>query len=121
VNREWLLPVVVSLHNLEEAIWLPGFWLGRGWHLLSPIEFRVLATAVAGLAWLITSLSLRSQNRGLRGRFFFGFCWLMWVNACWHIAASLYLRAYTPGVATAVFLVLPATSYILWGRRLRLP
>ena len=116
MKKPWLLPLVVSLHNLEEAIWLPRYWVRRGWQLWSASEFRVFATLVAGLAWLITYFSLRHQERSIARRLFLGFCWVMLLNAVWHIAASLYIHSYAPGVVTAIFLVLPATSYLLLWR-----
>ena len=106
----------MSLHNLEEASRLPGDWARRDWHFLSASEFRSVALLVAGLGNYL--LSLRREKSVVARRLFLVFCWVMLVNAFWHIAATLYIRSYAPGVATAALLVLPTTSYHFFGVRL---
>lgn len=116
---QWAFPVAVTLHNLEEAIWLPGFWAERSWHLpVNAIEFRIGATLTAGLACALTYLSIRYGARSAATYGWAIFSTIMLLNAIWHLAATLYLRAYAPGVVTAVFVVLPVTIYLLRrGRR----
>ncbi|MBV9626179.1 MAG: HXXEE domain-containing protein [Acidobacteria bacterium] len=113
LRAQWLFPVIVCLHNLEEAIWLPLFWQRRGWHVLTSGEFRVVAAAIAALAVLVTYRSTCDGPNSLGARLFVAFCLLMLLNAVWHLAASIYLKAYAPGVVTAGFLVFPVTSYLL--------
>jgi hypothetical protein len=107
----WLFPLAVSLHNLEEAIWMPVFWRSHGWHAVNPAGFRTLAFALALLAFVVTYGAYK-QNK-LAIYFFAGFGMVMLLNALWHIGVTLYLRAYSPGVVTAVVVVLPITSYLL--------
>jgi len=42
MNAKWLLPLVVTLHNLEEAIWLPGFRARHGWNSITLLNFVLL-------------------------------------------------------------------------------
>ena len=122
LRAQWLFPLVVCLHNLEEAIWLPPFLQARGWHVVSSGEFRLAAAATAALAVAVTWLSVRGDRNSVGAYLFVVFCVVMLLNAVWHVAASIYLRAYAPGVLTAVLLVFPVTSYLLvraWGSRHR--
>ena len=114
----WLFPVAVSFHNLEEAIWLPGFWCAHGWNRVSGAQFRVAAVLVAALAFAVTYAAQRAGRATSARWILVAFCFVMLLNALWHIGATLYLRVYAPGVVTAVLLVLPVTAYLLldWKR-----
>ena len=85
-RAEWLFPWAVSLHQLEEAIWLPGFWTAHAWKLVGPTEFRLTAIAMAVLAFVITYAAERKRRTRVAARLFFGFCVIMFLNALWHIA-----------------------------------
>jgi Protein of unknown function with HXXEE motif len=111
---QWVFPVVVTLHNLEEAAWLPGFWRNRSWHPpISTAEFRIAAGLVALFAYLLTYFSVRDGKKSVGAYVMAGFSATMLLNAIWHIAVTAYVQAYAPGVATAVFLILPVTIYLL--------
>ncbi|MBV9179677.1 MAG: HXXEE domain-containing protein [Acidobacteria bacterium] len=113
----WLLPLAVSLHNLEETLWLPGFWRGLGWNPLPPQAFRLAELGVAALAWAITYQAIGRGRKSLAARALVIFCLIMFLNALWHVAATIYMRRYAPGVVTAVLVVLPATAYLLLKAR----
>ncbi len=116
-RSRWLFPVAVSLHNLEEAIWMPRFWSAHSWRLISANEFRWLVAAISVLAFVITFAANRGGRVALR--LFFWFLIVLFVNAFWHIAAAVYLRGYAPGVITAVVVVLPVCTWLLFrGSRL---
>ena len=59
---QWLFFVAVTLHNLEEGIWLPGFVAAYAyelpWHV-DPGVFRFGLVALTVAAWIITYLSWR--------------------------------------------------------------
>ena len=110
----WWLPVAVTVHNLEEAIWMPRFWAAHSWHVISTVEFRVGAVMVAALAFAITYAAERCPQSILATRLLVIFCVVMFLNAFWHIGATAYLHAYAPGVVTAVLIVLPVTGYLLF-------
>jgi hypothetical protein len=109
----WLFPCVTTLHNLEEAIWLPA-WSQQGTHLHAPVgalEFRFAVAALTAAAWVVTLLARR------------GGPWLAAASGYWaamlanvlapHVAASIVERGYTPGVVTAVALNLPVNIHLL--------
>jgi hypothetical protein len=102
---QWLFPVVVTLHNTEEAIWLPA-WSQRAGYWYSPVEqgvFRFAALVLVLLAFLVTYLSFRGGRQSIWTYLTFGYMVAMLANAFLpHIVASAVLRSYTPGLATAL-------------------
>jgi hypothetical protein len=111
---QWAFPVAVTLHNLEEAIWLPGFWAERYWHLpVNATEFRIGAALVAGFAYALTYVSIRHGAKSVATYGWAIFSAIMLLNAVWHVGATVYLRVYAPGLVTAVVVILPVTIYLL--------
>ena len=57
---QWLFPAAITVHNLEEAIWLPGWSRTAGeWHAgVGAFEFRFAVAVLTALAWVVTGLSL---------------------------------------------------------------
>jgi len=111
---QWLFPVAVSLHNLEESILDAPFWREHQMHFwASAAEFRILAAALALPAFSITFWSVRSGKRSAGTYAFALFDLVMALKAFWHLGVSLWLRGYTPGVLTALALNLPVTLYLL--------
>jgi hypothetical protein len=117
----WIFVLVVAAHNLEEAIWLPA-WSRTvvRWHqAVGNTEFRfavIVMTLVAMIsAWLATV-----QGRASLGAYLVtGYALAMLLNVLFpHVVASLVLRRYMPGTATAVLLNLPVTIGLL-GRAFR--
>ncbi len=114
-RAQWLFPIAVSLHNLEESIWMPAFWQAHDIHFWpSAALFRTVAAALALLAFLITFWSVRSGKRSAGTYAFALFALILALNAFWHLGVTLWFRGYTPGVATALALNLPVTLYLLW-------
>ena len=113
---EWLFPIVVALHNAEEAVWLPG-WSERAgrWRTpVSPRVFRCAAVVLTVLAFVITWLSFRSGQQTVWIYLAFGYMVAMLVYVLVpHVAAAHVLRRYTPGVVTAVVLNQPALSVLV--------
>lgn len=113
---QWLFPIAVTLHNSEEAIWLPA-WLARHAHLVpvqpNPTLFRLAAALLAVAAFVITYLSGRKGRETVWAYLLFGYIVAMLANVFLpHLPASLVLRAYTPGVVTAVLINLPVMSLL---------
>ncbi|MFZ1102245.1 MAG: HXXEE domain-containing protein [Hyphomicrobiaceae bacterium] len=112
----WLFVLVVALHNLEEAIWLPAWSpaAGRWHHPVGNSEFRfavlVLTLLAAGAAELATL-----QGKGSLGAYLVtGYALAMLLNVLFpHLLATLVLRRYMPGTATAVLLNMPVTIALL--------
>ena len=115
-SLEWLFPIVVTLHNVEEAIWLPG-WSKRTvlWHSpVTPGSFRFTVAVLTVLAFAVTWLSAESGKQSVWTYMTFGYMVAVLANVLIpHIALTVALRGYMPGVATAVLLNLPALSLLV--------
>lgn len=111
---QWAFPVVATLHNLGEAILIPAFWEQRSWHFaLSGWEFRFLGFAFSAVTFLVTYLSAHRGRKSAGAYMFVFLSGVMFLNALWHIGATIYFQRYAPGVVTAVLLVMPETAYLL--------
>jgi Protein of unknown function with HXXEE motif len=113
---EWLFPIVVTLHNAEEAIWFPRWSKRAGrWHgSITPGTYRFAATVLSLLAFGVTYLSVRSGKQTTWTYLAFGYMAAMLVNVLIpHIAATIALRSYVPGVVTAVLLNLPVLTLLV--------
>jgi hypothetical protein len=123
----WLTPLTFLAHDLEELITMPA-WIARHWEGLQslgvskflPDSMPQLASAIGILLLvfcIVTFGAVRSRMQGfwsiayqiLLGAFF--------LHAFTHIAQALYFSGYTPGVVTAVVLVIPMCLY-LYGKLL---
>jgi hypothetical protein len=108
----FLLAAAVSVHNVEEAIWLPRFahpaWLPIA---RSAFAFRLAAGVIAVIFWVLAAgLSAGLQLQAILA----GFAIAMIFNAVVpHLVLSLMLRRYHPGTATAWLLVAPAALLAL--------
>ena len=115
-HLEWLFPVVLTLHNTEEAIWLPD-WAKRVSFWKAPVSSGVFRFAVAILTLLacaVTWLSERSGRQSVWTCLAFGCMVVTLANALVpHLALTLARRSYMPGVATAVALNLPVLTLLV--------
>jgi len=116
---QWLFPIAVTLHNSEEAIWMPGWTLQHHVQLpFSPpqagqIRFGLAVVTVA--AFVLTFLSQRSGKRSVWAYLVFGSIVAVLVKVFVpHVAATLVYGTYTPGIATAIFINLPLMSYLVF-------
>jgi predicted small integral membrane protein len=121
-SRSWLGVAVVALHNLEEAATAPIWLQRRGPDVLE--RFGVVpfasepARLYAGLAvvtliaaaWV--GLASRGSPRSIAVHSLVGLFSMWCVNAFVpHLLGSVWFREYTPGVVSAVGLVIP---YGVW-------
>lgn len=115
-NLVWLFPIVVTLHNVEEAIWLPD-WSNRVGFWKTPITlgaFRFAVAVLTALAFAVTWLSAQSGKQSTWTYLAFGYMAAMLVNVVIpHLAATVARRSYMPGVVTAVALNLPVLSLLV--------
>jgi hypothetical protein len=116
--------LVLAAHNAEEALFardwalanmgvlrqytaagLAEIWAGSGFRLsLLGLTLVLLALAV----W-----AARAPQHGAAIYMLLGILAVFAANALFpHIAGAVALRAYVPGVATAIALVLPATTWV---------
>jgi hypothetical protein len=114
---QWLFPIVVTLHNGEEAIWMPGWDLRHAARLpLHPpgaIKIRIALLVLTVAAFAVTYLSSRKGPGSLWAYLLFGSIVTMLLNVFVpHVPAALIFRGYAPGVVTAVLINLPLMGYL---------
>ena len=114
----WFFPIVITLHNAEEAIWFPDWTRRAGrwwWHTpVAPGVFRFAVVVFTILAFAVTWLSARSGKQTVWTYLVFGYMVGVLANVLIpHIALTLAMRRYMPGVATAVALNLPVLSLLV--------
>lgn len=113
---QWLFPLAVTLHNLEEGIWLPSWSrsAGRWQRAVHPGAFRFAVAVLTLLALLVTWWSVEAGAESVGVYLLAGYAAAMLVNvAVPHLIASLVLRRYMPGLGTALLLNLPVTVGLL--------
>ncbi|MEA3018233.1 MAG: hypothetical protein QOI38_2955 [Sphingomonadales bacterium] len=123
----WLLPAAFVLHDAEEAATMAD-WLARNGGRLPPAlrslfdggEAAMLAAMAALFLLLVAGTAWATFSRGraellvyatLLGGFF--------VHGFGHLGQALLFGGYTPGVATALVVVIPA-SIALYARLRRM-
>jgi CDP-diglyceride synthetase len=114
---ELLFLLGFSLHNIEEALWIPG-WSKHAKKInreVSRNEFCFAVIIVTALGYLITfQYYLFSSTSIISKYIFLGFALMMVLNAFFpHLIASILLRKYAPGTITALLLNVPVGIYII--------
>ena len=112
-----LFPVVVALHNGEEAFFMPK-WVSahRGQLPLHPRAGAILLglLLVTLAAFAVTNLSVQNGEQSVWAYLLFGSAAAMLMNVFVpHIPATLFFHQYTPGVLTAVLINLPFMSVLM--------
>ncbi len=118
--RTWLhlFPVVVAIHDVEELLTMPRFAREHTSRVLPRLDLyepRTLTIAMIQIQMLVTGAACADLARGSRatratvsalvGAFL--------LNGVMHVGLSAWLRRYTPGLASAVLVVIPATAATL--------
>ncbi len=115
---QWLFPIAVLVHNSEEALTMPQWIAAHSERLpLHPgagvIRAGLLLLTLA--AFTVTALSTTKGRQSRWAYLLFGSIVTMLLNVLVpHIPAALYFRAYTPGVLTAIVILLPVMSLLLY-------
>jgi hypothetical protein len=110
-----IFPLVVTLHMIEEVIWLPAWSLNAGrWH--EPVTTKQFALATAVFLFFVYAMTIFAWWRAEAGLYLvLGTAVVLLVNILIpHLGAALALRRYAPGLVTALLFNLPFLSYFLW-------
>ena len=116
-KMQWLSPIAVTLHNSEEAFYMPQWVSAHPGQLpfhpgAAKIRFGLLLLTLAAFA--VTYLSAQKGKRSVWAYLLFGSAAAMLGNVFMpHIPATLVCGKYTPGVVTAVLINLPVMSILL--------
>lgn len=118
----WLVPLLLTLHNLEEAVFMKGFLdrFGARIPILPMVTYGPFLLAL-GLVTLAPYLFAASGPLERRSRAFFlvlGTQMVVLVNVAAHLATAVWVRGYAPGLVTALLVNLPF-SVFLFRRALR--
>ncbi|WP_255198469.1 HXXEE domain-containing protein [Halorarius litoreus] len=124
----WLLPLSWAVHDLEEVV-MHARWasvrdgpetandrsrLARrivALHSTPASQFRIAVLVVGVVLVVVTAAATRAPD-GVWGVVFAVLLGGYFLHGFLHVAQSLVLRRYTPGVATAVLVVVPASGVL---------
>ncbi|MDF2613964.1 MAG: hypothetical protein K0S71_1750 [Clostridia bacterium] len=111
-----IFPLAITLHNLEEALWLPQ-WSRFAKQYHKPIdknEFYFALICVTLLAYLSSIFFLFFNEVVILKYIYFGFVGMMILNAIFpHLIATIVLKRYAPGVITGIFMNVPCFSFLI--------
>jgi hypothetical protein len=113
----WLFALGVVVHNTEEAILLPAWSVeGSRWkYRVSAYAFRFGAVVLSVGVLVAALLASIGGARSFGAYFVSGFALAMVLNVLVpHVVASIALRSYAPGTATALLLNLPLGGLLLY-------
>jgi hypothetical protein len=124
----WLTPLTFFAHDLEELItmpaWIAGHWEGLeslGVSKFLPDSVPQLVSAIGILLLVFCIVTFGAVRSGMQGSWSIAYQILLgafFLHAFTHIAQAIYFSGYTPGVVTAVVLVIPVCLY-LYGKLLK--
>jgi len=117
---ELLFLLGFSLHNIEEALWLPAWSKhARKYHKeVSPNEFRFAVIIVTAIGYLLTfQYFVFGGDYAAAKYIYLGFILVMVVNVFFpHLIATIVLKKYAPGLITGLMLNAPLGVYILFKK-----
>ncbi|MET3208194.1 UNVERIFIED_CONTAM: multisubunit Na+/H+ antiporter MnhE subunit [Paenibacillus sp. PvR008] len=107
----------ITLHNLEEALWLPA-WSNQASKFKKPVgknEFYFAVIFITSLAYLSTFFYLFFPNSTMAKYILIGFLGSMIINTIFpHLLATIVLKRYAPGLLTGILLNIPINSFIIY-------
>ena len=112
----WLFPLAFAVHNIEEALFLPGWSksAGRFHKPVGEFEFVFALVVLTTASVVITVLAGSAGKQTLPSYLFFAFNFGMLVNVFYpHLTATIVLKRYCPGLFTGVLFLVPTTGYLL--------
>jgi Protein of unknown function with HXXEE motif len=116
----WLVPIFITIHNLEEALFMPAFLQRRNdsmpqslRDLLPPItygQFLIALFIVTAVPYLIRWFG---SERGVAIHLLLGLQVVMLLNVLAHVMMAAVMGGYAPGLVTALTINLPFSVYVL--------
>ena len=106
----WLFTLGVLVHNAEEAIYLPAWSRRAGrWHVpVGSKEFRFAVVVLSVALVCITAAASLAEPRSPAAYLLAGYVFAMVLNVVVpHCIATVALRKYMPGTATALLFNFP--------------
>jgi len=119
----WLVPVFITVHNLEEALFMPAFLKTRNASipsslqgLLPPITYRQFLIALIAMTAIPYAIALLGNlEREGSGSLYLllGLQVVMLYNVLAHVVMAGVMGGYAPGVVTALIINLPFSVYLV--------
>ena len=114
----WLLPLAFALHELEEwniLDWYRQYWTNVDAELMTQrtVRTHLVWSSVLGFLWTVIATRFKRSTVTLHLVLVY-FTVIVFGHTFAHIYWLVDLRAYGPGVVTAVILVIPITVYVFY-------
>jgi hypothetical protein len=117
VMIEILFILGLSIHNIEEALWLPEWskYAKKFHREITGNEFRFAVIIITAIGYLVTfQYFIFSETSIVSKYLYFGFVSMMILNTIFpHLIATIALKKYAPGLITGILLNVPIGLYIL--------
>lgn len=113
----WLMAAAVTVHMIEEMIWLPEWSQTAGsWHIpVSPGQFAFASVVLLGVTYALTAAAVRGGRGSAAVYLALGLALTMLLNVYFpHVGSTIDLGRYGPGVVTGVLINLPLMPYLIW-------
>jgi hypothetical protein len=107
----WIPCVVFVVHVLEEVPRFPAWAtkhfapMSRAWFVYSHVPL------LAGIIYVCAQAQAAAPGSGWV-LFAFALQWALGINVLFHVGTTIWFREYSPGLVTALLVVLPATIYL---------
>jgi hypothetical protein len=112
----WLVPVFLTIHNLEEAPFMESWYkrLPRKLPLtMTTRQFVIAVTFITITGFILTYIGVEQLANQTGYLLVLGMQAVLTCNAFVpHIATTIRFRTYSPGVITAVLIMLPFSIYL---------
>ena len=116
----WLVPVLLTIHNLEEAVAMPAFIEKRNAavpgslrEFIPPVTYKQFLISLIIITIIPYLLVLFWPGRKWTIYLLVGLQVVMLINVFAHVMMAIFVRGYAPGVATALIINLPFSLYLL--------
>lgn len=116
----WLVPIFLTIHNLEEALFMPAFIEkrnasvpGRLRELIPPVTYKQFLVSLIIITVIPYLVALFWLSRPWAMYLLVGLQVVMLLNVCAHTLMGLLLRGYAPGLVTALVINLPFSLYLM--------
>ncbi|HEY3474569.1 MAG TPA: HXXEE domain-containing protein [Anaerolineales bacterium] len=112
----WLVPIFLTIHNLEEAPFMEGWYKRLPMKLplrITTRQFVIAVTLITVAGFIVTYLGVEYLANQTGYLLVLGIQAILFFNTFIpHIAATIRFRMYSPGIITAALLVLPFSFYL---------
>lgn len=116
----WLVPVFLTIHNLEEAVAMPAFIERRNAsvpgplrEIIPPVTYKQFLIALIIITVIPYLVALFWLGRRWAALLLSGLQVVMLINVFAHVLMALFLRGYAPGIVTALLINLPFSLLLL--------